>query len=545
MLRIIDTGTVASDAHWQARLVGLGVTVTGIFIAGTLIGLIANLFDQRLAQLRRGQSLVLEQDHVLILGWSPRVPTIVTELVEANRSRNRPAIVIVADQDKTDMEETLKRVCGNFFNTRIVCRTAEPWTDPALQMGNLQRARAVIVPAGASDATAIKTLLAINVHDELVCPVVVETIDPSTARTVANIMRPNIIPVCSEDIVAELTAQACREPGIGLVFKEFLNFEGAEIYIDHFPPLTGHTYAQACLAFTTCSVIGIQTPTGTVLNPPAERILEPGARLIAVAEDDSTFTLSPAHGTNRDLPCAPPHTPMSGDLAIIGWSHVGPRVISEIDHVAQPGTRIHVHVHPHTNAAQDVTIPHTTNSTVAVENLTGAPETLATQVLASRPSHVILLGYRDCLDPDDADARTLLTVLAIRQADTATARTVIEILDQRHAPLAQATGADDFVVSDQLTSQMMTQLAEQPALAGVFLELFKPAGASVQLRSPAHFHLTPTSTFADLVATGLAHGMTPIGLVHPDRDTVELNPNKTSPLRLFEDTQIVVLAGGL
>ena len=74
MLRIVDAGTFAADAGWGTRLLGLLITLCGIFIAGSLIGLIASGLDQRIDELRRGRSDVIEADHSLILGWSSRVP---------------------------------------------------------------------------------------------------------------------------------------------------------------------------------------------------------------------------------------------------------------------------------------------------------------------------------------------------------------------------------------------------------------------------------------------------------------------------------------
>ena len=73
LLRVVDGGTFAADSGWSARLIGLAITIAGIFIAGSLIGLIANAVDQRIEELRKGRSQVLETDHTLILGWSNRV----------------------------------------------------------------------------------------------------------------------------------------------------------------------------------------------------------------------------------------------------------------------------------------------------------------------------------------------------------------------------------------------------------------------------------------------------------------------------------------
>jgi ion channel POLLUX/CASTOR len=112
LLRVVDGGMFAGDSSWPTRVLALVVTLAGIFIAGSLIGLISNAVDQKVDQLRRGRSNVLERGHTLILGWSPRVPTIVGELVIANESEKRAAIVVLADLDKTEMEETLRRPSG-------------------------------------------------------------------------------------------------------------------------------------------------------------------------------------------------------------------------------------------------------------------------------------------------------------------------------------------------------------------------------------------------------------------------------------------------
>ena len=77
MLRIVDAGTFAGDTGWMTRLLALVLTLIGIFLAGSLIGLIASAVDQRIEDLRKGRSAVLEHHHTLILGWSERVPSIV------------------------------------------------------------------------------------------------------------------------------------------------------------------------------------------------------------------------------------------------------------------------------------------------------------------------------------------------------------------------------------------------------------------------------------------------------------------------------------
>lgn len=126
LLRVLDSGTFAGDNGWGLRVVALLVTLGGIIIASSLIGLVATAFDQQIEKLRKGRSSVLERDHTLVLGWSPRLFTILSELVVANENQKKPRIVILAPVDKTEMEDDVRARVGPTRNTKIVCRTGDP-----------------------------------------------------------------------------------------------------------------------------------------------------------------------------------------------------------------------------------------------------------------------------------------------------------------------------------------------------------------------------------------------------------------------------------
>src|SRR5690349_7999077 len=86
LMRTLDAGTMGGDTGLPFRVVMLGVTLGGIFIVSTLIGILSNGLEDRIEQLRKGRSVVLENDHTLILGWSPQIFNIISELVLANEN---------------------------------------------------------------------------------------------------------------------------------------------------------------------------------------------------------------------------------------------------------------------------------------------------------------------------------------------------------------------------------------------------------------------------------------------------------------------------
>ena len=56
LMRTLDPGTMGGDAGWGFRLFMLVITIGGLIIVASLIGIISGAFDDRVAQLRKGRS---------------------------------------------------------------------------------------------------------------------------------------------------------------------------------------------------------------------------------------------------------------------------------------------------------------------------------------------------------------------------------------------------------------------------------------------------------------------------------------------------------
>ena len=92
LMRTLDSGTMGGDNGWGFRIVAFVVTLGGIFIISTLIGVLGSGIEEKLDQLRKGRSFVIENNHTLILGWSSKVFTIISELVISNENQKNPRI---------------------------------------------------------------------------------------------------------------------------------------------------------------------------------------------------------------------------------------------------------------------------------------------------------------------------------------------------------------------------------------------------------------------------------------------------------------------
>ncbi len=167
LMRSMDAGTVAGDTGWPYRILMLTITLGGIFIVSTLVGVLSNVINDKLEQLRKGRSFVVETGHQLILGWNSKVFTIINELVIANENQKKPRIVVLATEDKTVMEDEIKDKCPQLKNTKVICRSGNPNDMVDLAIVNPQEAKSIIILAPETedadpDAQTIKNILAIT-----------------------------------------------------------------------------------------------------------------------------------------------------------------------------------------------------------------------------------------------------------------------------------------------------------------------------------------------------------------------------------------------
>ncbi|NTV40173.1 MAG: potassium transporter TrkA, partial [Demequinaceae bacterium] len=94
----LDPGTFSGDVGVAWLTLSLLTTLFGVLVVASLIGVVSAAFDDKISELRKGKSNVLESGHTVIVGWNSKVFTIISELVVANESERKPVIVILADR---------------------------------------------------------------------------------------------------------------------------------------------------------------------------------------------------------------------------------------------------------------------------------------------------------------------------------------------------------------------------------------------------------------------------------------------------------------
>ena len=554
---ILGRGT---EATWADRIVSFFYWVITVAIAGSVTGFIVGAIQRTFERLRKGKSPIIDNGHTLILGWSNRVFPILKELAVANENVRNPKVVIFSDKTRDFMEDEIESRAGDLGKLKVITRTGDVTNPEDLKRSNVSEAKSIIIldEDAAGDANIVSTVLAVKaVNANPLIKIVAELDDAHTAEALNVSTNGQVLAVRSHDVIARVTAQASRRPGLAAVILDLLDFDGDEIYFAEVPALSGKTYSEALLAFNTASVIGLVDANGkTHINPALGMQLEDSTKIIAIAEDDDKVVYTGVREDlgNQKVISVDKKAPSAEHLLIIGWSAMGRSVLNELAGFLPKGSTVHIVYQSRWVAASefesldfgDIKVTHSATS--------GDIHDLIEVAKDKKYNEVIVLGYRNAISEAEADAQTMLTMLQMNQLfitdgnGVEQTRLVAEIIDSRKAELARVAAVDDMVVSDSLAALLIAQISENPALAPVFEDLFDADGATLNVRPIEEYvPLGKAIEYAELVAIARGHGESAIGyrrVANATKDGstgVELNPAKTTSYTPVAGDALVVI----
>ncbi len=207
---------------------------------------------------------------------------------------------------------------------------------------------------------------------------------------------------------------------------------------------------------------------------------------------------------------------------ILGWNRSGATIICELDNYVAKGSQTTIFSDVF-NVQKQIreSCGRLANQKITVLEGETTDRALLEKLNITDYDHVIVLAYGS-LEPQEADAKTLVTLLHLRdiaERDETPFSIVSEMLDLRNRELAEVAGVDDFIVSEHLVSLMMSQLSEDADLFAVFTDIFDPEGSEIYLKpvsdyveigKPVNFY---TVTEAARRRSGDRHRLPPRGSI--------------------------------
>jgi len=563
LMSTIDQGAMAGDIGWAFRAVRFVATLGSLFLIAILIGTISSGIDGKLNELKKGKSRVLETNHTLIFGYSEKIFSIITEIIDANSNQKKPSIVILANRDKVEMEDEIRQKIPNTKNTRIIVRSGSPLESAAINVVSPNDARSIIILAGEeenSDTFVIKSVLALtNGKNRKENPyhIVAELKDPKMMEAADLVGNGETIFVLSADLISRITAQTCRQSGLSVVYSDLLQFDGDEIYFSNEPKLIGKTYKDSLFAYEKSSVLGVFTADEKVLiNPPMDYKYEKGDQIIAISEDDDTVVLSGKtdfkiaveafhHNQNKDQ--------LVEKTLILGWNDKGKRIIEELDNYVAPGSEVLIVCEGiDIQGILDELKPRLKKQKLVFQEGDINDKTTLVNMKTEIYDHIILLSYTN-ISVQESDAKTLICLLHLRNLSEQANKDysiVSEMLDIQNRELGVVAKADDFIVSDNLISLMLSQLSENKDLKKVYDVLFEAEGSEIYLKPVSRYVKTGVPlNFYTVMESAAQQNESAFGFrissQAQDSDKtfgVYMNPDKSKMVTFSPEDLIIVLA---
>jgi len=427
----------------------------------------------------------------------------------------------------------------------------------------LNQAKAIIVPSPEGDdpdAEVIKTILAItNFPERKSTPynVVAEIRNPKNVEAARVAGNGEVEWIQVGNFIARIMAQTCRQSGLSVVYSELLDFAGDEIYIHPEPALVGKTFGESLACFETNTVMGLCDAQGhATLNPSMDTVIQSGDSIVLIAEDDDKIFYKPVTQEVQSAAIRGNefHEDVPEKTLVLGWNKRSSSVLKELDQYVAPGSSVLVVADQEGIQEElDRCCTDLKNMVVSCQEGDTTDRTTLESIHVDQFDHIMLLAYSDMLDVQKADARSLITLLHLRDmADRGKMHysIVSEMLDLRNRNLADLARADDFVISDRLISLLISQVSEDPRLNSVFEDLFDADGSEVYLKPVERYVKTGEKVnFYTVIEAARKHGEVAIGYrqVKKAHDATEsygvhLNPVKSAGLAFEPGDKIVVVA---
>ncbi|MGH7482384.1 MAG: CASTOR/POLLUX-related putative ion channel [Longimicrobiales bacterium] len=594
-LRLSDPGYLGDDEGALVRVVSTVLTVFGyVIFVGALVAIMTQSLNATLRTLELGLTPIVQNDHIVVLGWTNRAAAIVRELLLSEGrvrrflslrggSKRELRIVILVEELTPQLRAELRDRLGELWNeARIIFRSGSPLRLEHLRRVDFAHAAALVIPAAdfdsggwrASDTRAVKTLLSITNHPDVDAengppPAVAEILDARNLDVARSAYGGQIELLASDAMISRLIAQNVRHEGLSAVITELLTHRvGSEIYIREAQVDVGQRLQDLQPRYRQATLLGVVRPTGDTfrphLNPPAGFRVEAGDRLVLLAGSyESTVPAADVQPVALERSRASDPGPVERTarrVLILGWSHRVPPLIAELgSYGAERFDMAVLSAVPVVERAAGLARYRVLDPVRQIEG----DYTVAGELERLEPAAYddIVLVASDWLESgEQSDARTILGYLrlqALLKSAVQQPHVIVELMDPTNESLFRDRPGE-VLISPMILSHVVAQITLRRELSVVFDELFGSAGAEIDFRPVRRYIEAGADTGGmDEAAAGVSfetlrtavarRGHTALGVRRHapgdrGRPRVALNPAPETHWQFGAGDEVVVLA---
>ena len=621
----IDTTIAVFDAMWAtftwistgilssgvvpltngSRAVAGALVIVGILYFSVVLALVVEAVQFKMKALREGKSMVVEKDHIVMLGWSEKSLLFIREIILANESEGGGVVVVLCTDGKEKMERELSLMLKHreMKGTSVVFRQGSRLMVGDLDKVSVHTAKAVVVFSNSgvesdkADAEVLQVVLNLS-NLNLQGHVVAEVRDKDNEALIHLIGRGNVETVVSHDVIGRLMLMSVRQPGLAEVYGGVLGFDGDEFYGKKWPELVGVKFRDLHLMFPDAIPLGLKDEDGVLeLNPRHDRVVSETDELIVLAEDNDTYRPKKKHKCDPGrVPWLTGETELRENILFAGWRRDLRDILLLLDAMCAPGSEIHIMASValsdrdrllaegglEVETLQNIKLVHHVGNTATRRHL----ELLGIERFTSV---IVFADEEEEGDIMQSDSKCLATLLLIRNIQKAKRAKMLrspssrkllgldakstredrnkgrvpivtEILDPRTQQTiqqnAEMRAVSDFLQSNDMVSKILAMVCEDRTVKGLLDELLTPRGASMAC-VPASRYCRPGErlSFFEMACRCQEYGEILIGYLEEDASQGEahagrrfkapfINPvNKKLPFS-WDDNVCCLLTGG-
>ena len=233
-----------------------GVTIFGILIFSSIIGIITTFIANKVEALRSGKSKIEEENHIIFFNFSIQLVPLISELCVAY-AKEKKTFVIVSNEEPLKVIDRVNSIIKIPKNISIVARKGFAWQSKTLDLVNLSKAKQIIIlkpDVGEINTSELDcdvevgksfTYLITNENwQKNPCSIVAEFHDTSSSNLYLNYCKgiikeqrekfgkdweaPSII--SSASLESNLLATCINTPDLTEIYDNIFGYEGSEIY---------------------------------------------------------------------------------------------------------------------------------------------------------------------------------------------------------------------------------------------------------------------------------------------------------------------------
>jgi hypothetical protein len=485
-----------------------------------MVAFITSVFEAKLDELKRGSSVVLEDDHTLILGFGDRILEIIRELIEANDSEPDASIVILAENDKEEMDNIIRDNINDTRTTRIITRSGAVTNINNLKKVNANRSKSIIIMNSAAswrpnnelklaDALVLKSIMSIIAvcKGDLHPPIVCEIHSVRDQNLAQNISSGTVKALNEVSVLSKMIAQlALSRNGLSIVYGDMVGFDGNEFYF--YRPEDGWgeklTFGDITNRFKSSTPMGIHNKEGKIiLNPSKNTKISDEDELIVFAEDDSTifYFKEPVFQSKiKSIPVSKTRH-RTQKIALLNWTTKTAIIMDKLCSYLPKGSELATFVSEKSKEMSEFEQSLSTKYpgikiTVHEMDLNDLDKI---DKIKPRDFDSLLILSPGGNTIEEMDAFVISLLIRIRQIllqnsqekdsknSAGWPKLITEVMDSENIDIILNSGVEDFMVSNQFVSKIMAQVSEEPLALDVYDDLFKAEGSELYIKPASYY----------------------------------------------------------